>query len=53
MTISFIRIYQFIEQDRLEGGDLHTPTLDFIIQDTEGLSMVLIGVNMEQKDFCL
>jgi IS30 family transposase len=24
MTISFVRIYQFIEQDRLEGGDLHT-----------------------------
>ena len=24
MTISFVRIYQFIEQDRLEGGDLHS-----------------------------
>ena len=24
ITISFVRIYQFIEQDRLEGGDLHT-----------------------------
>ena len=24
ITISFVRIYQFIKQDRLEGGDLHT-----------------------------
>jgi IS30 family transposase len=24
ITISFVRIYQFIEQDRLGGGDLHT-----------------------------
>ena len=46
-NISYVRIYQFIEQDKQQGGNF-IPILDFIIQDTEGLNMA-VKIRVELK----
>jgi len=43
--ISHIRIYQYIREDKLKGGDLHTH-LSFIIHSREEHSM---GLNIKEK----